>query len=201
MRAIHRAGLCLAAVSAIAVPAAVVFAQAGGTPPVKMGQPRTKAEAETRAMALFDRLDTDHDGYVARAEADAATARMHARMAERMKGWRDARFARMDANKDGSISRPEYDAAGAGHMAMRDGAAPPPAAPGSPPAAAGKHGMMGRGMMAGGMMGHGMMAGAMFDRIDTDHDGRVSRAEAKAVVDMHFAMRAGRSAGGGKLPS
>lgn len=190
MHAVSRAALCLAA---LAIPAAIVVAQPGDAPrkPMRHAPPQTKAEAEAQAMALFDRIDADHDGSVTRAEADAALSRMHARMAEKMKGWRDARFARMDANKDGSISRSEYDAAGAERprLAMRDaptppgpghdGVAPPP--PPHPP-------MMAMRGMGRGRMGDAMMTGPMFDRIDTDHDGRISRAEAKAVADIHFGM-------------
>ena len=118
---------------------------------------------------------------------------------------RAARFDRLDANHDGSISRAEFDAASAaraGHRgegrgprggeAMNDG----PQSEGGMP---GGDMRDGRGMREGGMCEGGMREGGMregrmrrggmagggfganmFERLDADHDGRVSLAEAQA---------------------
>lgn len=152
--------------------------------------PPTKAEAEKRAGDMFDTLDGDHDGYVTRAEADAARARMRAGMAAGMKRMADRAFAAIDADRNGQISRAEFDAAhrpGA-MMAMRD-VPPPPVQADAPPPPPGGPGMFPPpGMAMHGPMG-GMMMAAMFDRIDADHDGRISRAEAMRAVDERFARR------------
>lgn len=177
MRAMRWMGLGLAV--AIAAPAAA-FAQDAPAAPAR------PAMAD-RVKAMFDQVDADHDGYVTRDEANAARDAMQARMADRRKQMRDHAFARMDSNGDGSVSREEYDSAGpkpGGDKPQQaaDGSQPPQRKPG-----------MGRGRGAG--MG-GMFA-MMFDRIDTDHDGRVSLAEAQAAVEQRMAMMRQHQPGGG----
>ena len=78
----------------------------------------------------------------------------------------EARFARMDANKDGTVTREERQAARAEMRGHRGG----------------KHGM--RGHRGGGFGGRGMM----IERLDTDKDGRLSRAEAAAPMQRMFDM-------------
>jgi len=118
----------------------------------------TRAEMVQKVQDHFARLDTDKDGFVTKAEMDAAETAMHQTMADRMKQRESGMFDRMDANHDGSLSRAEFDAA---HDAMAD--------------------------HMGGMRGmHGAMAGHMFSAADTNKDGRVSLQEATAAAATHF---------------
>lgn len=138
----------------------------------------TKAELTAALEARFAKMDIDRDGQITQADRDA-------RRAQRM----DARFTALDTNKDGQISKAEFTA---GHQARSDKRAE-----------AGKgegrkghhfrgrhHG--GKGMM-GGWRGQGgkdgavtkaqYMAGplAMFDRADTNKDGKVTAEEMTAA--------------------
>lgn len=117
---------------------------------------------------LVASADTNKDGKISKAEYMAQAA---------------ARFAKMDANGDGKITPDEMKAMG---QRMRDGRggrgpgmAPPP--PGAGPMSAGP---MGAGSMGGGHMGH---RGGMLARLDTDHDGKISHAEAIAQAEARFA--------------
>lgn len=133
---------------------------------------------------LFDRLDGDKDGVVTRddvksaaekafAELDVdrngvATQAERAAMRERK---REAMFARADSNGDGQVSREEFRAAREMmHSAMDEGK---------------RHG--GRGfkrMMQGDVAKADFVARplAMFDRIDTNRDGKVTSDERDAAA-------------------
>lgn len=76
----------------------------------------------------------------------------------------EARFARMDANKDGTVTRDERQAARAEKRGERGG----------------KHGMRGHG---GGRFGP-----MVIERLDTDKDGKLSRAEAAVPMQRMFDM-------------
>jgi len=144
----------------------------------------TRNEVVGHIRDLFARLDTNRDGYVSREEMDAAHQKMmgmagdiHERMAQGMAEHgmldRNAMFDRLDTNHDGNISRQEFMAAQQMReqrvIIMRSGAD------------AGPMGMRMHGM--GGGMGFG---GRLFDMADTNHDGRVSLAEAQAAALAHF---------------
>lgn len=102
-----------------------------------------------------------------------------------------ARFARMDTNGDGVVTRAEYDAFRAERMAQRGGDRPPPPE-GAPPPPPG--GGMGRGdwFARNDRDGDGKVTLAeamaipmeMFDRADTNHDGRLSDKERAAAMEM-----------------
>jgi hypothetical protein len=67
----------------------------------------SKAEAQASLPRLakhFDRIDTNHDGQISPEELKAAHQNM-----------KNAMFERMDANHDGVISRDEFNAFHAGH--------------------------------------------------------------------------------------
>ena len=149
-----------------------------------MSEPMTRSSVEAMVKEHFAKADANGDGYIDKAEADAAREKMMADM-------RDRHFKMMDTNGDGSISRAEFDAESK-MMAMNgDMPAPPPApnAPNAPPAPPPPPMMMHGGEMA--MMGahvaskmrHG---GDVFERADANKDGRVSLAEALAMPLAHF---------------
>lgn len=140
----------------------------------------TRAEAQTRAAAKFDRMDANKDGKL---DAADRTARM------------DQHFDAMDTNKDGKIDRAEFMAGHArmgedhGHMGQ--------GGPG--------HHMRGHGKMGGHMMGGRMMAGMdangdkaisrdefiagalkRFDTADANHDGKVTPEERRAAKRAHM---------------
>lgn len=131
----------------------------------------TKAELTAALEARFAKLDANHDGKIDQADRDILRQ-------QRL----DERFAAMDTNKDGQISKAEYMAAHQG----RDG----------------EHDRMGRGWghrgpgrgMGPGGPGDGMKKDgaitkaefiarplAMFDKVDTNHDGKVTAEEMKAA--------------------
>jgi Ca2+-binding EF-hand superfamily protein len=161
---------------------------------IMMNKPMTRAEVSEHVARMFAHLDANHDGYLTREEIQATHQKMMAmgpemkkRMAQRGmgRGDRGAAFDRLDTNRDGSISRQEF-MAGRPEIreqrviVMRDGKGP--MAPGAMPEMPGHGGMKMRMMHMGGM-GFG---GKMFDMADTNHDGRVSLAEAQAAALAHF---------------
>lgn len=162
--------ILLAAVcgAAIAIPALAMGAHEMHE---HMSGPVTKGTVETMVKEHFAKVDANGDGFIVKAEADAARDKM-------MGDMRDRHFKAMDTNGDGSISRAEFDARHAEPMAMGH----------AKPAGEAMGGMMkhdgdhrpGKAMM---MMHHG---GSMFERADADKDGRVSLAEALALPMAHF---------------
>lgn len=101
---------------------------------------------------MMMRMDTDHNGSISRAEFDAG---------------RLAMFTRMDANNDGAVTREEM------HRPRPDGA-PPPGAPGQRPERrnpdTNNDGAISRDEFIAG-------PAAMFDRLDRNHDGRLTADE------------------------
>ena len=150
----------------------------------------SRAELGAHVRTMFEKLDTNRDGYVTKAEAQAAKAGRAERIAKRMErrgarssehrlANRGAMFDRLDTNRDGSISRTEFEAAPARHerrVVVRtdrnaDGVPDGPRA----------HGM--RAMRMGMGMG---LRGRMFDMADANRDGRVTLQEATAAAYRHF---------------
>jgi hypothetical protein len=157
----------------------------------------TRAEVQERAQAMFARMDANHDGKLDQADRAAR---------------RDAVFDRIDADHNGQISRAEFETP-RGPRGGEGAGAPGMRGPGGPESHRG-HRMWGHRMGGGhrgGMMGPGMAPGmadanhdgtltqaefvgaAMqrFDRIDADHDGKVTRDERQAAFK---AMREERRA-------
>jgi hypothetical protein len=115
-------------------------------------------------MPPFEEVDTNSDGQLTREEIDA---------------WRTTRATAIDSNGDGNVSLEELTAAEAAQAAERAQ----------------------RMMEARDANGDGMLTAAemmlpavpdrMFDRIDTDGDGAISKAEAEAASE-RMADRMGR---------
>jgi Ca2+-binding EF-hand superfamily protein len=183
MKTLLLSAVALATVSGLA-PAAAQAAPESGHHAMAM-KPMTRAELTQKVQAHFARVDTNHDGFVTKAEMDAAVQSMHSRMEQR-------RFDHLDANDDGSVSRREFDAAHAQHQQQ-----------------AKAHPRM-RGMVHAGMAEQMFAAAdanndgrlslaeataaatAHFDKADANHDGTLSVDEMRAA---HQAMGAkpGRS--------
>ena len=150
----------------------------------------TRAEVGAHIRTMFEKLDSNRDGYVTKAEAQAARGDRAGRMMKRMHQRagdgapnRGAMFDKLDTNRDGNISRQEFESAPAPHerrvviREKRVGA-------GAPGATHEVHGMRrgGRGGMGMGLRGH------MFDMADANRDGRVTLQEATAAAYRHFDM-------------
>lgn len=175
------------------------------------GPPRTRTELQARIAEQFKKADTNGDGFVTKAEFDAARAAMKAKFAERRDERRSELFAKLDTDKNGSLSKAEFMAEPPHGDHGPDGAGDRDGPRGGEHG--GKHGRHGGpGMMHRGGMGMGMGMGdewfasadtnkdgkltlaeasagalARFDRIDTNKDGTISPEEQKAA---HDAMRA-----------
>jgi hypothetical protein len=127
----------------------------------------TRAEVATQATRLFARLDANHDGNIDRTDREA-----------RQELRRKARFDRLDADRNGELTREEFTARrGDGQGLWRFGRDQ-----------AMQRGPLRRGMMMGRMADTDgdravtqaeFVAAALrrFDRLDANHDGRVTRAE------------------------
>ena len=122
----------------------------------------TKAEFLAKGVAMFDKMDVNHDG-----KLDAADRAAHEGAMGGEKAKHDgAMFDRIDANHDGNVSRDEFAAA---HQRGPGGNGP----------GADGH----RGGHGGGHMGMMMMRMA-----DTNQDGAVTRDEFAAAHAKHFDM-------------
>ena len=151
---------------------------------MRVMQPQTRNGVVEKVREHFARLDTNRDGYLTKAEAEAGRAGMKAqrgkwagRGAQGQRPARDhgAMFDRLDANRDGTISRQEFDSAHQQRQAMRvdrDGDGQPDPR---------MRGMRGHG---GGMR----LGGRMFDQADANRDSRVSLQEATDAALKHFDM-------------
>jgi Ca2+-binding EF-hand superfamily protein len=165
---------------ASAVPALAQVAPAPAPQARMAHKVQTRADVQAKVAEHFAKLDTNHDGFLTQAEADAGMQAMKQHFEQRRGEWGEQSFERLDSNRDGAISREEWDGAQAQRqqrMASRDRNGD-----GQPD---------GHGMGAMGGIGHGGMhglGGQMFTMADTNHDGRVSLAEAEAAALQHFDM-------------
>ena len=135
-----------------------------------MGGDRTMTWAEFKAHADegFAKIDVNHDGVIDKSDRQAIRDQMRSRQ-----------FDGMDKNHDGSLNRQEFDADhphdGPPSSANTGSGSDHPAGPGR-----GEH----RGPGMGGMGGMGAMM--MMRGADSDHDGKITRAEYDASIKMHF---------------
>lgn len=174
MKKLLLSAAALAAVAAMApalaqtAPATAPGATANPVPPMK---PITRADVSAKVQRQFARLDTNKDGVVTKAEAEALAASRADRIDDRLarRGQRldpAAIFTRLDANGDGRITRAEAEAA---QTAIGRGT-------GNKPANA-----------------HAVAIGGLFDRGDSNRDGVISRGEFDAVLALRDQRRAARS--------
>lgn len=122
----------------------------------------SRADLQATLERRFDAADSNHDGTLT---PDERTAQMQARRA----AGRERLFARLDADRNGAISKEEFNAAQQGRFHRgRKGAEM------RRPSAAGADKPITRAdFVKGGL--------ARFDRLDTDHDGRISAVERDAA--------------------
>ena len=162
-----------------------------------MMKTETRADVQARIAQYFAKVDANHDGFVTKAEADAAMAQRQAKFQQRAEKRAErfdpaAIFSRLDANHDGQVTKAEADAAHQARMAQRD--------------ARGDHmfdradanhdgvitkaefdaaaGRMHARMEHAGL--HGGFAGRMFETADVNKDGKLSLAEAQQAALQHF---------------
>ena len=123
----------------------------------------TRAEAQTHAGQMFDRIDVNKDGKLDPADREAHHAAM---------------FDKIDTDRNGQISRSEFAAHKPDHRGQ-----------GGPEGAMEGHdkGMRGHGKGHGGM-GHRGMGGEMAAMADANKDGAVSREEFNAAHAARFAQ-------------
>lgn len=147
----------------------------------------TRDEMVAKVREHFARLDTNRDGFLTKAEAEAGHAAMRehfrqrfaGRRAHRMEGRDPAQaFDRLDANRDGAISRDEFAKAHEQRIERRVVVNQAPGAPGAMP-------RQGRRM---NRMGGMMMGGHLFAMADANKDNRVSLQEATDAAVRHFDM-------------
>jgi len=161
---------------ALSAPPAPVVQSAPARSPMRVLQPQTRTAVIEKVRQHFAQLDTNRDGYLTKAEAEAGRAAMkgrHGAQGARPERDHGAMFERMDTNRDGSISREEFDSVHQQRQAMRvdrDGDGRPDG-----------------GVRHGGGMRMGM-GGRMFEQADINHDSRVSLQEATEAALKHFDM-------------
>ncbi len=162
-----------AAILAVSGPVLAQPARGGGERIV------TRADIQARVRDNFARVDTNRDGFVTRAEAQAVAGARRGMRAERRQDRaerRAERFAQLDANRDGVISRAEFSAPRArGDRAERRQERLERRAERR------EHRMERRG--GRGFGGFGLRA---FERQDLNRDGRLSLAEATRARIQRF---------------
>lgn len=128
-------------------------------------QPVSRAVYMSRVDGGFVEIDTNKDGYVDRAEYDAAETRAIAMRRTQLLKQREAAFKQLDKNKDGSLSLTEFNSAIAAEPTRK-----PDAAPRITRLDTNKDGKV-------SMAESRAPASAQFDRLDTNKDGILSVEE------------------------
>lgn len=155
-----------AALAATAIPA-TAFAQAPAQAQ-QAPQSQTRATFTQNVDATFNIVDANKDGFVTRAEIEAAQTKQLQELKARQQAELSAEFKKLDTNKDNQLSMAEFNA----------GAAPLPAtAPDAPIAHldTNKDGKISRDEYRAPKL-------ADFDKADKNHDGTLTVAEFKAAT-------------------
>ena len=191
------------AIAAITATVAIAQAAPAGKPGMHGRATQTEARTDVAANVgkMFAWLDTNHDGFITKAEVDGLEAQRSQKLEKRAQGFKpDKIFDRVDANKDGKITVAEEQAA---HNAMAKAKGKAPAQANATAftglfarADANKDGAVTRAefdavgnqlraRMEKAGERHGF-AGRMFETADTNKDGKVALAEAQSVALQHF---------------
>lgn len=159
----------------------------------RTAKPMTRAEAQSRVATIFAKLDTNHDGFITKDELNAIETNREQKVEQRAQSFDPSKiFDRLDSNHDGKITVAEVDAARSQRAKAKGGQA------------AQVHATTFQGLFAAAdankdnvltraefdAMGEqlkarmerasarsGGMAARMFDKSDTNKDGRVTLAE------------------------
>jgi len=165
------------AVAAALGAAAPALASAAPTPAPKPGAPAAKPQAAPTRSALlkgldtgFKAIDTNGDGFIDAAEAQAAEGKVLQQRVARARTNVEAEFAKLDTNKDGQLSKAEFMAAApTGSNVKANGAAIVTQLDKN------KDGKISADEYRAPRL-------AMFDKVDTNHDGTISATERQAAA-------------------
>lgn len=209
MKTILLAGFAIAAVAGFAPVLASAQAPTATTPTHRAphGKAATRAEMTQKVQQHFARLDADRDGFVTKAESEAAMQAKHARVNQRVEKRGTAIFDGLDADKNGVVTRAEaepffasgrvdiadarpgeakprrnWDALIARHDANKDGAISRAEFEAGHAQRAQK---IAQRRPAAGMR-RAAPGGHMLETADSNNDGRVSLAEATAAATARF---------------
>ena len=209
MKTLLIAGVAVAAIVAVGPALARTPVPGAATPKQGVAAARavTRAEVTQKVQQHFAKLDADRDGFISKAEADAATQVRRAHMNQRMEKRGAAIFDRLDTNKDGMAtqaeaapffasgqvdiansgpgknkSRRNWEALAARHDTNKDGAIS--RAEFETGRARHAQSVAQRRPAAG--LRHAGLGGRMFETADANKDGRVSLAEASSAATAHF---------------
>lgn len=149
--------------------AAVAASAQNTAAPAPGPQPLSRATYMQKVDNAFVTVDTNKDGFLDRAEIEAAEVKALTARKAAMLRQREAAFRKLDTNKDGSLSLQEYNAPIAA-MPIKANAAP----------------VLGRldtnkdGKIS--LAENRAPSMAQFDRADTNKDGTLTPAEQRATV-------------------
>jgi Ca2+-binding EF-hand superfamily protein len=159
---------------ALAVPALAQVAPAPVPQMQHADKIQTRTEVQAKVAEHFNRVDANRDGFITKAEADAAAQAFGGKRAEHRAERGEQAFERIDSNRDGSVTRAEWDSAQAQRkqrVAARDHNG---------------DGRTDRSRFA--HRGMGGFGGHMFEMADANRDGRVTLQEAQTAALQHFDM-------------
>jgi Ca2+-binding EF-hand superfamily protein len=168
----------------------------------RTAQPMTRAEVQSRVATIFAKLDTNHDGYITKDELNAIEANREQKVEQRAERFDPSKvFDRLDTTHDGKITVAEADAARSQRAQAKGGQAAQAHATAFQGlfarADANKDNVLTRaefdamGAQLKARMEHasvarGGMATRMFDKSDSNKDGRVTLAEMQQAALAQF---------------
>ena len=171
-KSLSKGHVSFALVIALAATPAVASAAAAPAPKAAAGAaqaPPTRAALSKGLDATFKAVDTNGDGSISAAEAQAAEAKVQQQRLVRVRSNVEAEFAKLDTNKDGQLSKTEFMAAA-------------PTSVGNAPNGAAIVAQLDKNK-DGKVTPDEYKAQrlAIFDKLDTNHDGTLSATERQAA--------------------